>query len=208
MGRKKGYDRDELVAKAMGAFHRLGYQGASTEVLVRELGVNRNSVYSEFGSKSGLFSAALKLYEERVLISLFGPLESASADLTTIEMLYRTFLDTISSANGLGCLMCNTAAELAGSDVTLQPHVQNYFDRMYGAFRNALQGAVSRRQIAIRTNVEIEARLLTSNCLGIFLMARAGVKRPAALETIKASLSHLQSLRATSPTYTSRTRPN
>jgi TetR/AcrR family transcriptional repressor of nem operon len=200
MGRKRGYERDALVAKAMGAFHRLGYKGASTEVLVRELGVNRNSVYSEFGSKSGLFSATLELYEERVVSRLFGPLESARANLDEIEALYRKFPDSIGNASGLGCLMCNTAAELAGSDVSLQPHVQIYFDRMYEAFRNALQGAVHARQIAIGTNIDFEARLLMSSCLGIFLMARAGIERSAALETIEASLSHLQSLRATDTT--------
>lgn len=105
MGRRKGYERDSLVAKALSAFHRLGYKGASTEVLVNELGVNRNSVYSEFGSKAGLFSAALELYEQQAVTHLFGPLESASANLDEVEELYRTFLSTAGKAKGLGCLM-------------------------------------------------------------------------------------------------------
>jgi TetR/AcrR family transcriptional repressor of nem operon len=199
VGRKKGYDRDILVAKALGVFHRLGYNCASTEVIVNELGVNRNSVYSEFGSKAELFSAALELYERKVVSFLFGPLEAVGANLDEIEALYREFLTSVGEANGLGCLMCNTAAEFAGADVTLQPRIQSYFDRLYKAFLNALLGAVRMGQIRIETVIELEARLLTSNCLGIFLMARAGLETSASVETIQATLTNLRLMRAPRP---------
>lgn len=195
MGRKKGYEREALVAKAMAVFQGRGFRGASTEVLVRELGVNRNSVYSEFGSKEGLFVAALGHYEERVVEALFGPLESSAANLDDIEALFRTFSRSAAGARRLGCLMCNTATELGGAEPGLQPRVERYFARLQAAFGNALRGAIRRDQLPASTDVLTAARFLTSSCLGIFVMARAGIAASVARGAAEGALEHLRLLR-------------
>jgi TetR/AcrR family transcriptional repressor of nem operon len=195
MGRKKGYEREALVASALGVFHRQGFKGASTEVLVRELGVNRNSVYSEFGSKEGLFAAALSHYDALVVSQLFGPLEAQSANLDDIATLFHVFSESVSASIGLGCLMCNTAAELGGNDPDLQPSIDRYFERLHIAFSNALSGAVRDGQISNDTAIGMEARFLTSCCLGIFLMVRAGIGISAAQDAVRGALNHLGLLR-------------
>ena len=98
MGRSKGYERETLVTKAIEVFHRLGFKGASTQILVEALGVNRNSVYSEFGSKEGLFSAALEQYEKLAVSQIFGPLESSGANLDDIESLFSAFIENADAA--------------------------------------------------------------------------------------------------------------
>ena len=55
----KQYDRTDLLDKAMDLFHRQGFHGTSTAELVDELGVNRKSMYAEFGSKQGLLRAVM-----------------------------------------------------------------------------------------------------------------------------------------------------
>lgn len=197
MGRKKGYDRQELVDIAMGVFHRHGFKGASTGILVRELAVNRNSLYAEFGSKQKLFSVALDDYDRQVMSKLFGPLETPDSNLDDIEALYHSFSATAYDAKGLGCLMCNTAAELGGAATTLQPHVERYFSRIHRAFCNALEGAVRTEQITREINIDEEAWFLTANCLGIFLMVRAGIPTIAALGVVEGSLYYLKRLRRT-----------
>ena len=67
MGRKKTYDRDVLIGKAMELFRDHGFAGTSTLMLVEGLGVNRYSMYAEFGSKQALFDASLKRYDEEVV---------------------------------------------------------------------------------------------------------------------------------------------
>ena len=76
MGRKKSYDRDELIAKAMEMFRDHGFAGTSTQMLTDGLGVNRFSLYAEFGSKQALFDAALQRYDEQVIERSYGPLEA------------------------------------------------------------------------------------------------------------------------------------
>ena len=53
MGRAKQYDRTNLLDRAVELFRRHGFNGTSTAELVAELGVNRKSMYAEFGSKQG-----------------------------------------------------------------------------------------------------------------------------------------------------------
>lgn len=48
------FDRSEALRQAMETFWDLGYEGASTAVLVDRLGIARSSLYAAFGSKDGL----------------------------------------------------------------------------------------------------------------------------------------------------------
>lgn len=195
MGRKKGYEREGLVVTATDIFRSNGYKGTSTEILVQELGVNRNSLYSEFGSKEGLFVAALEYYDQLVVTNVFGSLESTTATLDDIEAVFHLFAKTAGEATGLGCLMCNAAAELGGAEPKLQPIIESYFDRLYSAFCNALGGAVRAGQVACNTDISAEARFLHSCCLGISLMVRADIAPLATQKAIEGALKHVQLLR-------------
>ena len=62
MGMAKQYDRSELLDCAVELFRRQGFNGTSTADLVAELGINRKSMYAEFGSKQQLFEAVLAHY--------------------------------------------------------------------------------------------------------------------------------------------------
>ena len=87
MGRKKNYDRNELIGQAMEIFRDHGFAGTSAEMLVQGLGVNRYSLYAEFASKQGLFDAALQRYDEVVVERNFGPLEAPGAGIDEIRAL-------------------------------------------------------------------------------------------------------------------------
>ena len=58
MGRTKQYERTKLLDRAVELFRNQGFNGTSTAELVDELGINRKSMYAEFGSKEELFEAA------------------------------------------------------------------------------------------------------------------------------------------------------
>ena len=101
MGRKKGYDRDVLVGKAMEIFRDHGFAGTSAEMLVEGLGVNRYSLYAEFGSKQGLFDAALERYDADVVERSFGPLEAPGAGIEEVRALLE-FCGSAGDNPGLG----------------------------------------------------------------------------------------------------------
>jgi len=62
VGRKPEYDQAHVVHKAARLFGSRGYTACSVDDLVRGLGVHRGSLYRAFGSKRGLFVAALQAH--------------------------------------------------------------------------------------------------------------------------------------------------
>ena len=60
MGRQRGYDEGEVLARSAETFLRAGYEGTSVEELVGSTGLHRGSLYQAFGSKRGLFVSCLR----------------------------------------------------------------------------------------------------------------------------------------------------
>ncbi len=196
MGRKKSYNRDELVEKAMDIFRDHGFAGASAETLVAGLGVNRFSLYAEFGSKQGLFDAALQRYDERVVGRSFGPLESPEAGLDEVRALLEFYGSSGEGpASGRGCLLCNTAVEFGPVDPSGAGFVRRYFERLSEAFFTALDNARDRGELRRSADPRKEASFFTSSVLGMFVMLRAKAP-PAAIESAAlVAIDHLEALR-------------
>ena len=196
MGRKKGYDRDVLVAQAMEIFRDHGFAGTSAEMLVERLGVNRYSLYAEFGSKQGLFDAALQRYDEEVVGRSFGPLEQPGAGVDEV----RALLDFYGSASkgpavGRGCLLCNTAVEFGPEDPSGAGFVQRYFDRLATAFHAALKNARKEGALLPSVDPKREAAFFTASVLGMFVMLRAKAPPMVIQSAARVAIEHLEGLR-------------
>ena len=59
MARPRSFDVEVVLDAAGAVFRRLGYEAASVDHLVAATGLHRGSLYGAFGSKRGLFVAAL-----------------------------------------------------------------------------------------------------------------------------------------------------
>ncbi len=104
-GRKKQYQRDLVLEKAMLVFWQKGYEGAHLQALVDSTGVNRFSLYSEFTGKEGLFIAALDHYLSKAKQHYQGYLAQQPLGLSNIKNYFSemTFADDYH-----GCMMVNT----------------------------------------------------------------------------------------------------
>ncbi|MFT8705543.1 helix-turn-helix domain-containing protein [Bifidobacterium aquikefiricola] len=60
MGRSRGFDDGEVLGRVRTVFLERGFEGASIDDLVRATGLLRGSLYGAFGSKRGMFVAALR----------------------------------------------------------------------------------------------------------------------------------------------------
>jgi len=195
MGRKKSYDRDVLVGKAVEIFRDHGFAGTSAEMLVEGLGVNRYSIYAEFGSKQGLFEAALQRYDDEVVERNFGPLEAPGAGIGEVRELLEFFgAAGESPAWGRGCLLCNTAVEFGPDDPGGAGFVQRYFERLSAAFDTALNNA--RREGELRESVvpRDEAGFFTASVLGLFVMLRAKAPPSVIKRAARVATEHLDAL--------------
>jgi TetR/AcrR family transcriptional repressor of nem operon len=195
MGRKKNYDRDTLIKNAMEIFRDHGFTGSSAQMLVEGLGVNRFSLYAEFGNKQGLFEAALERYYQEVIDRNFGPLETPKAGIDEIRALLEFYASASRGpAAGRGCLLCNTAVEFGPVDPGGAGFVQRYFERLSRAFYTALGNAKKRGELRNSVKQREEADFLTASVLGLFVMIRAKAPSTIIENAVKIAIDHLEGL--------------
>ena len=119
MPRTKNYNEQEVIEKAMHLFWRNGYENTSMQMLEKEMGINKFSIYSSFGSKNGLFIESLKCYKTKIN-SMFEKFQKASNGVDDIKQF---FYDSVSVnqflGNQKGCLVTNTYNEFSESDDAL-----------------------------------------------------------------------------------------
>lgn len=174
MGRPKQYDRNDLLDKAIGLFWRQGFSATTTAELVDALGVNRKSMYAEFGSKQGLFEAALERYDDQQLSMVLRHLEAEGAGRAAIERCFEGYARAgRGGMRGRGCLLANTAVERAALDPGARKHVAAYLDRFRRGFTGALQTAEAAGDLAPGQDIPALADFLTMSMVGVAALVRA-----------------------------------
>lgn len=174
MSRAKQYDRTDLLNRSVELFRRQGFNGTSTAELVEELGINRKSMYAEFGSKQQLFEAVLDHYNNNHLTRVLFPVEAPDAGISEIKQAFYGYASAIEGAfRGLGCLMCNTAAERGALDPSTGRFVAEYLERINRAFQRALSNAQQNGEINDSVEVAEMAGFLTTTLIGFAASVRA-----------------------------------
>ena len=67
MGRTQTFDTTEVVRSARRVFWEHCFENASIVELEQATGLNRSSIYYAFGSKRGLFDAAVESYLDEII---------------------------------------------------------------------------------------------------------------------------------------------
>ena len=170
----KQYDRTDLLDRAIELFRVQGFTGTSTAELAAELGVNRKSMYAEFGSKQGLFEAALERYDHEHLAGVLGPIEAPDAGVDAIREAFESYGSAADGwVRGRGCLMCNTAVERAALDPGAARYVDAYLDRLTNAFRHALSNGQQSGHLDPGADLDELAAFFTMALIGVVACIRA-----------------------------------
>lgn len=136
MARPRAFDTKAALDAATALFWEKGYDAVGLADLLDAMGIQRGSLYKAWGSKKGLFLACLDHYDrERVDAGLaFIRGEGDGAGMTGADRLARVF----QNHDPRGCLLCNAAAGIAGTDDEVAARVQQGLDRIRDAFEKAL----------------------------------------------------------------------
>ena len=180
MPRPRGYARDAVLAAAKDVFWENGYEGTVLSELEERTGLNRSSLYLEFGSKQELFSAALDLYYAEVVDPLLTTLEDGR-DLTAIETFLAAIKEIIldeRSGRRRGCLLVNIIAELSPHDEAAARRARAFQDRLHGGFTRVLERSASTGRLDDAL-IRRRAGLLVTGTLGIWLSARIDLAEAA-----------------------------
>jgi TetR/AcrR family transcriptional repressor of nem operon len=110
--RNKSYNEPVVLEKAMHLFWRNGYSNTSLQMLEKEMGINKFSIYASFGSKEQMFLQSIGCYRRR-LNDLILKLKESNSGIHGIKTYFYDFIQFAQEGEfGKGCLITNTANEM------------------------------------------------------------------------------------------------
>ena len=150
MARKKQYNEEEVIEKAMHLFWKNGYENTSVRMLEKEMGINQFSMYSSFGSKHGVFLESLKCYQKNIN-SVFEKLKTSNKGIEDIkEFFYNSIKVSDIEGNQKGCLVTNTYNEFAESeDEIIKEQMKKFMNDLKEVFIEKLRTDASKDEATI-----------------------------------------------------------
>lgn len=189
MARHREFEPEDVVRTAMDLFWERGYQATSMQDLVDATGVHRGSLYSAFRDKRDLFLRALERYRCQVVPQRADILRRPGAALPEIRAYFEAVLDDLTGpARGKGCLMVNSAVELAPHDPAVAGEVAEHLEGLERAFAHALSGAADAGNVADVDDIPALARFLTGAAQGLMVVGKAHPDRDRLRDIVAASL--------------------
>lgn len=191
MGRTQAFDTDVAIRAARTVFWEHGYEDASLPDLERATGLSRSSIYHAFGSKRGLFDAAIKSYLAEIIEPRLRPLNAptvapeAVTDYFTGLRAALARRDSLSAGNG--CLLLNAAGAPIANESAVSDAIAGY--------RQELNAALSLGVAAHKPGLDAVARqqlatVLTSLVIAAMTLSR--IDNAQALATLDTALALLQ----------------
>jgi TetR/AcrR family transcriptional regulator, transcriptional repressor for nem operon len=191
VGRPKEFERDDVLGAALDVFWAKGYDATSLDDLTSAMGIGRASLYNEFGDKHSLFIEALDRYRVARLTQLSDVLENGPSARAGIAAAMRGTVDLLwADGNRRGCLMVNSAAELAASDPAVATRAAEAFERTENAFHSALARGKRSGDFDANLNVRATARYLANTLTGLRLLAKT-TDRKVAEDVVEVTLRTL-----------------
>lgn len=172
MGRPRSYVRDDVLERAMDLFWKKGFEGAHLQELVEVTGLNRFSLYQEFGGKEGLFSEALDRYLAQSRAAYDQTLGREPRGLDNI----RAYFEAIHYTRGYhGCFMINTLTERHIVSAAAFRRARTYARDAELLFLENVRAAQDRGELDSNRDPEALAGLLTALDQGL---AVYGISEP------------------------------
>ncbi|MEM7346060.1 MAG: TetR/AcrR family transcriptional regulator [Chloroflexota bacterium] len=192
MARHKEFNQDKTIEKAMDLFRLKGYEATSIQDLVDHLGIGRGSIYDTFGSKHGLYLAALDRYlseDNQDGVPLTDDTVSTKALIT--QMMRHQIDDALNKASSGGCLMVNSAMELGLHDQAVATRIKANLATGEEMFTALLSQGQARGEISPTLDPRAIARSLVNAIVGMRVMAKVDPNRQVLDDLVTVALSVL-----------------
>ena len=170
VGRPREFDEEEVLAAAMEAFWRKGFESTSLVDLTTATGLNKASLYRVFGDKHQLFLAALKNYADIEFRQTTTVVCADASPLTNLRAVVRKVFEDANSDKG--CMMINSMVELAPHD----PEVKALLQRFGNQRLEAIQDLIAQAKTAGEVRAELDPRNLAVSLMIVFAGSAAMVK--------------------------------
>ncbi|MBU2998182.1 TetR/AcrR family transcriptional regulator [Cellulophaga baltica] len=169
MARKKQYNEEEVIKKAMGLFWRNGYEATSVRMLEKEMGINQFSIYSSFKNKQGVFLESIKFYKTEIN-TIKEKLKNSNNGITGIKQYFYDFLEFSKEGNlRKGCLVTNSVNEIKDED---EPEVMLELKKFANEIRDLFVSNLKQDDQLENTFIEKQADYLMNTLLGLSIASK------------------------------------
>ncbi|MFE9395874.1 TetR/AcrR family transcriptional regulator [Streptomyces flavidovirens] len=205
MARPRKFDEERAVDAAMEAFWTAGYEATSTQDLCEATGLGRSSIYNTFKSKRDLFDRALARYMEYKNAELAALMESDLPVRQKIRTQFQRVIDEefergpegsersegVAGAEGRGCLVVNTAVEVAARDHEIADDLTRDYRLRLAVIRAAIESGQRDGDIARDKDPTALAHFVIATIAGLKVSARVTRQRSVLEMTADAALTAL-----------------
>jgi TetR/AcrR family transcriptional repressor of nem operon len=175
VARTKEFDPDAALQAALELFWQRGYEATSMSDLVERLGIGRASIYATFGNKHELYLKALERYDRAGLPPILRELSQPGPALPAVRSVVRRYATEASDEQlrANGCLVTNTASELAPHDAAAARHVERNWDQLEAVLHSALIRAQAQGELPAERDPLTLARMLLVLLQGLRVVGKA-----------------------------------
>lgn len=104
--------RDELVQKALDAFYQNGFHATGMDMLVKETGISKTSMYKHFRTKEDLILAVLRLRDEKFRNWLYRRMEElADTPKGQLIAMFDALEEWFNEPGYKGCMFIKASSE-------------------------------------------------------------------------------------------------
>lgn len=185
MARPRSVADPELLDAAMFAFWARGYGGVTTRELEEATRLPASSLYHRFGSKDGLFAAALGHYNQRVVGARISRYLDAAGQPDALTGLRGFFTSVYRTGKHPyhACLLANTAGSAGPHCAEVKQVLAQGNRELLAGFAGAVQRGIAQGSLRGNLDIDSTAQYLLLGLRGLLGTARH-LRDPQQLDAI------------------------
>jgi TetR/AcrR family transcriptional repressor of nem operon len=169
MARVKAFDEERAIDKAVDCFWSRGYEATSVRDLGEAMEIGGASLYNAFGDKRTLFVRCLERYANRSSRERMARIEEKHAPKDAIRTFLAEIIErSLKDSDCKGCLLVNSALDVAPHDAAIGKAVAGYLDEIRDFFRRNIEAA--RRAGTVPKAIDAEG--VSGHLLGVLMGIR------------------------------------
>ncbi len=193
MARPKEFDPERALAKAMNLFWRLGYENASLEALMKEMGIARQSLYDTFGDKRALFLKAMAHYRDQTNSQMQKMLNESPSVRDGFARLLSGLAAETREQHERGCLLLSANLQRDPKDAIVRDFLRDNQARVEAIFLQALARAQRQEELLPNDDPAALAPFFVVTIQGMRAIARLKSDRKALERVARVALAVFKS---------------
>lgn len=172
-GRPRNFDEAEAIRKATEVFWKQGYEAASTEDLLKAMGIGKGSFYLHFrDGKKELFLRSLELFSSDAMTRFNERLSRSEDEIEFLRKYLLSLADLPADQKRKGCYLGNAIVEMSGIDPKTKAYAAMLLQKLERTFQKIIERAQQAGKIKNRTDSRVLAKYLINVRNGIHVTMR------------------------------------